>query len=98
MGEKGNCGDSTLWRDDEAQTQGSAQRRSGARRSSGDHACDDGDAGGQLFRELIDEEESAVEVDFCGIEGLTVEFATHRVGMAHAVHTDQTASSTSAST
>ena len=42
-------------------------------------------AGGQLFRELIDEEESAVEVDFCGIEGLTVEFATHRVGMAHAV-------------
>jgi hypothetical protein len=42
-------------------------------------------AGGQLFRELIDEEESVVEVDFCGIEGLTVEFATHRVGMAHAV-------------
>jgi hypothetical protein len=42
-------------------------------------------AGGQLFRELIDEEESAVEVDFCGTEGLTVEFATHRVGMAHAV-------------
>ena len=42
-------------------------------------------AGGQLFRELIDEEESVVEVDFCGIEGLTVEFATHRVGVEHAV-------------
>jgi hypothetical protein len=42
-------------------------------------------AGGQLFRELIDEKESEVEADFCGIEGLTVEFATHRVGRAHAV-------------
>ena len=42
-------------------------------------------AGGQLFRELIDEEESAVEVDFCGIDGLTVEFATHTVGRVHAV-------------
>ena len=42
-------------------------------------------AGGQLFRELIDEEESAVELDFCGIDGLTVEFATHTVGVEHAV-------------
>lgn len=42
-------------------------------------------AGGQLFRELIDEEESAVEVDFCGTEGLTVEFARHSVGRVHAV-------------
>lgn len=41
--------------------------------------------GGQLFRELIDEEESTVEVDFCGVEGLTVEFTTRRVGMVHAV-------------
>jgi hypothetical protein len=42
-------------------------------------------AGGQLFRELIDEKEAAIELDFCGIEGLDVEFATHRVGMVHAV-------------
>lgn len=42
-------------------------------------------AGGQLFREEIDEEESRIEVDFCGSEGLTVEFATHTVGRVHAV-------------
>ena len=42
-------------------------------------------AGGQLFRELIDERESEIETDFCGVEGLTVEFATHRVGTGHAV-------------
>ena len=42
-------------------------------------------AGGQLFRELIDEQQSEVEVDFCDTDGLTVEFATHRVGRAHAV-------------
>ena len=42
-------------------------------------------AGGQLFREPIDEEVSAVETDFCGVPGLTVEFATHRVGTVHAV-------------
>ena len=42
-------------------------------------------AGGQLFRELIDEVEVEVEEDFCGVEGLTVEFATHRVGVGHAV-------------
>jgi hypothetical protein len=41
--------------------------------------------GGQLFRELVDERESEIETDFCGVEGLTVEFATHRVGTAHAV-------------
>ena len=55
-------------------------------------------AGGQLFRELIDEEESAVEVDFCGVEGLTVEFATHTSEGCMPFHTDGTASSTSAST
>ena len=42
-------------------------------------------AGGQLFRDVVDERESAIETDFCGVEGLTVEFATHRVGHAHAV-------------
>ena len=42
-------------------------------------------AGGQLFREPIDEEEFVIETDFCGVEGLTVEFAIHRVGMVHAV-------------
>jgi len=42
-------------------------------------------AGGQLFRELVDENESNIETNFCGVEGLTVEFATHRVGTSHAV-------------
>ena len=42
-------------------------------------------AGGQLFREEIDEVESVVETDFCGVEGLTVDFTTHRVGTVHAV-------------
>ena len=42
-------------------------------------------AGGQLFRELIDEEEITIEEDFCGVEGLTVEFATSRVGVLRAV-------------
>ena len=42
-------------------------------------------AGGQLFRGLVDEKASEVETDFCGIEGLTVEFASHRVGRVHAV-------------
>lgn len=40
---------------------------------------------GQLFRESIDEVETVIETDFCGVEGLTVEFATHRVGTVHAV-------------
>jgi hypothetical protein len=42
-------------------------------------------AGGQLFRESIDENEIRVEEDFCGVDGLTVEFAIHRVGVVHAV-------------
>ena len=42
-------------------------------------------AGGQLFRELIDEQESIIEEDFCGVEGLTVRFDTSTVGRVHAV-------------
>ena len=42
-------------------------------------------AGGQLFREPIDEVEVNVEEDFCGVDGLTVEFASHAVGTVHAV-------------
>ena len=42
-------------------------------------------AGGQLFREAIDEVEVNVEEDFCGVDGLTVEFASHAVGTVHAV-------------
>ena len=42
-------------------------------------------AGGQLFREPIDEIEIHVEEDFCGADGLTVEFARHTVGTVHAV-------------
>jgi len=42
-------------------------------------------AGGQLFRDSIDENEVRVEEDFCGVDGLTVEFATHTVGTVHAV-------------
>ncbi len=41
--------------------------------------------GGQLFREPIDENEIRVEEDFCGVDGLTVQFAIHRVGSVHAV-------------
>ena len=41
--------------------------------------------GGQLFREPVDELEIRVEEDFCGVEGLTVEFARHSVGTVHAV-------------
>ena len=55
-------------------------------------------AGGQLFRELVDEKESEIETDFCGVEGLTVEFATHRVGWSMPFRTDETVLSTSAST
>ena len=40
---------------------------------------------GQLFREPIDETEIRVEQDFCGVDGLTVSFAIHRVGKVHAV-------------
>ena len=42
-------------------------------------------AGGQLFRAPIDEKESHVEKDFCGVDGLTVRFDTHRIGSVHAV-------------
>ena len=42
-------------------------------------------AGGQLFREPIDESEIRVEEDFCGVDGLTVEFAIRRVGSVQAV-------------
>lgn len=42
-------------------------------------------AGGQLFRELIDEQESIIEEDFCGVEDLTVRFDISRVGSVHAV-------------
>ena len=42
-------------------------------------------AGGQLFRESIDENEIRVEKDFCGVAGLTVRFDIHRVGTVHAV-------------
>ena len=41
--------------------------------------------GGQLFREAIDENEISIEEDFCGVDGLTVEFASHSVGTVHAV-------------
>ncbi len=41
--------------------------------------------GGQLFRESIDETEIFVEEDFCGVDGLSVEFARHTVGTVHAV-------------
>ena len=41
--------------------------------------------GGQLFREPVDELEISVEEDFCGVEGLTVEFVRHSVGTVHAV-------------
>lgn len=42
-------------------------------------------SGGQLFREPIDENEIRIEEDFCGVDGLTVEFAIDRVGTVHAV-------------
>ena len=56
-------------------------------------------AGGQLFREPIDENEIRVEEDFCGVDGLTVEFddPSRRNGVTP-FRTDRTASSTSAST
>ena len=41
--------------------------------------------GGQLFREPVDETEISIEEDFCDVDGLTVQFATHRVGTVHAV-------------
>ena len=41
--------------------------------------------GGQIFRETFHEEETEVITDFCGVPGLTVEFATVRDGTAQAV-------------
>ena len=41
--------------------------------------------GGQLFRAPIDENEVRIEEDFCGVDGLTVEFDINRVGSVHAV-------------
>ena len=40
---------------------------------------------GQIFKETFHEEESEVIADFCGVTGLTVEFATVTDGRAHAV-------------
>jgi hypothetical protein len=40
---------------------------------------------GKIFSEPIDETESHIEEDFCGVEGLTVEFTTHIVGRVQAV-------------
>jgi hypothetical protein len=40
---------------------------------------------GQIFKETFHEEESEVIADFCGVAGLTVEFATVTDGRAHAV-------------
>jgi len=40
---------------------------------------------GQLFRETFHEEEAEVTRDFCGVPGLTVEFAVVRDGRVHAV-------------
>ena len=40
---------------------------------------------GQIFRETFHEEEAEVINDFCGVPGLTVEFAVVRDGRVHAV-------------
>lgn len=40
---------------------------------------------GQIFKETFHEETSEVIADFCGVTGLTVEFATVTDGRAHAV-------------
>lgn len=40
---------------------------------------------GKLFSAPIDETDSHIEEDFCGVEGLTVGFATHTVGRVQAV-------------
>jgi hypothetical protein len=42
-------------------------------------------AAGKLFSEAIDQTDGFVEEDFCGVAGLTVEFATHTVGRVQAV-------------
>ena len=40
---------------------------------------------GKIFSEPIDETESNIEEDFCGVEGLTVRFTSHIVGRVQAV-------------
>jgi hypothetical protein len=40
---------------------------------------------GQIFRETFHEETSEIEPDFCGVPGLTVEFAAVEDGWVHAV-------------
>src|SRR5687768_1097974 len=40
---------------------------------------------GQIFKETFHEETTEIETDFCGVPGLTVEFATVADGRAHAV-------------
>jgi hypothetical protein len=40
---------------------------------------------GQIFQETFHEESVAIETDFCGVPGLTVEFASVVDGRAHAV-------------
>jgi hypothetical protein len=40
---------------------------------------------GKLFSETIDETESRTEANFCGVEGLTVDFTSHIVGRVQAV-------------
>ena len=40
---------------------------------------------GKLFSEPIDETESHTEENFCGVEGLTVDFTSHIVGRVQAV-------------
>ena len=40
---------------------------------------------GQIFHETFHEEDSEIVSDFCGVTGLTVEFATVTDGRAHAV-------------
>ena len=40
---------------------------------------------GQIFHETFHEETTGIETDFCGVPGLTVEFATVEDGRVHAV-------------
>ena len=40
---------------------------------------------GKIFSEPIDETTSDIEEDFCGVEGLTVDFTSHVVGRVQAV-------------
>ena len=40
---------------------------------------------GQIFRETFHEETAEIQTDFCGVPGLTVEFAAVEDGVVHAV-------------